>query len=189
MGYLELSKLSLRFCMFKLENMTRSEYFEMSPYRSMPLKHSEASMIHFSTIQLPIPRIWYRSSCLTPETPLPCKILYSSSAGISSSMYRIRDILISVESFPFKMSLMKCASTCICTISRAPLKIPQNIFEYQSSSWALPSSGNSTKSASGFSSNIKENCLLSVVQLAIVGVMLRNILNPTSNSQTLNLPN
>lgn len=53
------------------------------------------------------------------------------------------------------------------------------MLEYQSSSCARPSSGNSTKSASGFSSNIRENCLLSLVQFVIVGVMLRKILNPT----------
>jgi hypothetical protein len=104
---------------------------------------------------------------------------YSSSTGISSSIYRIRDILISVESFPLRISLMKCASTCICTISRAPLNTPQKMLEYHNSSCALPSSGNSTKSARGFSSKINENCLLSLVQLVIVGVMLRKILNPT----------
>lgn len=104
---------------------------------------------------------------------------YSSSTGISSSMYRIRDILISVVSFPRRTSLMKCASTCICTISRAPLSIPQKIFENHNSSCARPSSGNSTKSARGFSSKTKENCLASLVQFVTVGVILRKILNPT----------
>ncbi len=107
---------------------------------------------------------------------------YSSSTGISSSIYLIKDILISVVSFPRRMSLIKCASTCICTISRAPLSIPQNIFENHNSSCALPSSGNSTKSARGFSSNIKENCFPSLVQFVTVGVILRKILNPTSNT-------
>lgn len=111
-------------------------------------------------------------SCLCPQT-------HSSSAGISSSIYLINDTLISVVSFPLKTSLMKCASVCIWTISNAPLSTPQKIFEYQSSSWALPSSGNSTKSARGFSSKINENCLLSLVQLVTTGVMLRNILKPT----------
>ena len=65
------------------------------------------------------------------------------------------------------------------TISREPLRMPHNMFEYQSSSCARPSSGNSTKSARGFSSKINENCLLSLVQLVIVGVTLRKILKPT----------
>lgn len=74
----------------------------------------------------------------------------------------------------------------INTISKAPLKMPQRMFEYHNSSCARPSSGNSTKSAKGFSSKIKENCLLSADQLAIVGVMFKNILNPTfTNSATL----
>lgn len=104
---------------------------------------------------------------------------HSSSKGISSSIYRIKDILISVESLPLKMSLIKCASTCIWTISKAPLSTPQKIFEYHNSSCARPSSGSSTKSARGFSSNINENCLLSLVQFVMVGVTLRKILNPT----------
>lgn len=103
----------------------------------------------------------------------------SSSGGNSSSMYRINDIRISVVSLPRSTSLIKCASTCICTISSAPRSTPQKILEYHSSSCARPSSGNSTKSASGFSSNTRENCLLSLVQFATVGVMLRNILKPT----------
>lgn len=65
------------------------------------------------------------------------------------------------------------------TISSAPLRTPQSMFEYQSSFCALPSSGNSTKSANGFSSKINENCLLSVVQFVTVGVMFRKTLNPT----------
>jgi hypothetical protein len=113
------------------------------------------------------------------QTPNLCTSSHSSSAGISSSIYRIRDILISVESLPRNTSLMKWASTCICTISKAPLNTPQKIFEYHSSSCARPSSGSSTKSARGFSSKIRENCLLSLVQFVMVGVMLRKILNPT----------
>jgi hypothetical protein len=123
----------------------------------------------------------------TPKTPDICISHHSSSAGISSSMYRISDILISVESLPLNTSLMKCASTCICTISSAPLNTPQKIFEYHNSSCARPSSGSSTKSAKGFSSKIRENCLLSLVQFVIVGVMLRNILNPTWNRELLAL--
>ena len=64
------------------------------------------------------------------------------------------------------------------TISSAPLRTPQKIFENQSSSCALPSSGSSTKSANGFSSNIKENCLLSADQFVTAGVMFKKILNP-----------
>jgi len=64
------------------------------------------------------------------------------------------------------------------TISNAPLRMPHSMFEYQSSSCARPSSGSSTKSANGFSSKIKENCLLSAVQFMTVGVMFRKILNP-----------
>lgn len=82
-------------------------------------------------------------------------------------------------SFPLKTSLMKWASTCICTISSAPLNTPQKMFEYHNSSCARPSSGSSTKSARGFSSNTSENCLLSLVQFVMVGVMLRKILKPT----------
>ena len=41
------------------------------------------------------------------------------------------------------------------TISKAPFKIPQRMLENQSSSCERPSSGSSTKSASGFSSNCK----------------------------------
>jgi len=48
-----------------------------------------------------------------PRLPAYAKGAYSSSTGISSSIYRINDILISVESFPLSMSLIKCASTCI----------------------------------------------------------------------------
>lgn len=80
---------------------------------------------------------------------------------------------------PLNTSLIKCASTCICTISSAPLSTPQKMFEYQSSSCARPSSGSSTKSARGFSSKTSENCLLSLVQFVMVGVMLRKILKPT----------
>ena len=64
------------------------------------------------------------------------------------------------------------------TISRDPLRMPHKIFEYHNSSWALPSSGNSTKSASGFSSKTRENCLLSGDQFVTIGVILRKILNP-----------
>lgn len=103
----------------------------------------------------------------------------SSSGGSSSSIYRIRLIRISVVSLPLNTSLMKCASTCICTISRAPLSTPQKMLEYQSSSCERPSSGSSTKSARGFSSKTSENCLLSLVQFVMVGVMLRKILKPT----------
>lgn len=127
---------------------------------------------------------------------------YSSSGGISSSMYRTSDIRISVVSLPRRTSLMKCTSTCICTcsgisnaapinlslayrprcyptISNAPRSTPTSMFENHSSSCARPSSGSSTKSARGFSSKIRENCLLSLVQFVMVGVMLRNILKPT----------
>lgn len=108
-----------------------------------------------------------------------CPSYQSSSGGNSSSMYRISETLISVVSFPRSTSLMKCASTCICTISRAPRRTPHRILEYHSSSCARPSSGSSTKSANGFSSKTRENWLLSLVQLVTWGVMLRNILNPT----------
>lgn len=94
-------------------------------------------------------------------------------------MYRIRLMRISVVSFPRSTSLMKWASTCICTISSAPRSTPHKMLEYHSSSWARPSSGSSTKSANGFSSKTSENCLPSLVQFVIVGVMLRNILKPT----------
>ena len=117
-----------------------------------------------------LPRLW--------DIHQPLVVHQSSSGGSSSSIYRISDIRISVVSFPRRTSLIKCASTCICTISSAPRRTPQKILEYQSSSWARPSSGSSTKSASGFSSNTNENCLLSLVQFVIVGVMLRNILKP-----------
>lgn len=86
---------------------------------------------------------------------------------------------ISVVSLPLSASLIKCASTCICTISRAPRSTPQKIFEYHNSSCARPSSGSSTKSARGLSSKTSENCLLSLVQFVTVGVMLRKILKPT----------
>lgn len=69
-------------------------------------------------------------------------------------------------------------STSRLTISSAPLSTPQSMLEYQSSSCAFPSSGSSTKSASGFSSRMSENCLLSVVQFVIVGVMFKKTLNP-----------
>lgn len=94
-------------------------------------------------------------------------------------MYRIRLMRISVVSFPRSTSLIKCASTCICTISSAPRSTPHSMLEYHSSSCARPSSGSSTKSAKGFSSKTSENCLPSLVQFVIVGVMLRKILNPT----------
>ena len=65
------------------------------------------------------------------------------------------------------------------TISSAPRSTPTRMLENHSSSCARPSSGSSTKSASGFSSKMRENCLLSLDQLVIVGVMLRKILKPT----------
>ena len=106
------------------------------------------------------------------------------------------DIRISVVSLPRSTSLVKCASTCMCTcarvslpssvhvyprrtISSAPLSTPTSMLENHSSSCARPSSGSSTKSASGFSSKMSENCLLSLDQLAMVGVMFRKILKPT----------
>jgi hypothetical protein len=73
--------------------------------------------------------------------------------------------------------VVTCGS--VFTISKAPLRTPHRMFEYQSSSCARPSSGSSTKSARGLSSKMRENCLLSLVQLVTVGVMLRKILNPT----------
>lgn len=65
------------------------------------------------------------------------------------------------------------------TISSAPRRTPTSILENHSSSCARPSSGSSTKSARGFSSKMSENCLLSLVQLVMVGVTLRKILKPT----------
>lgn len=65
------------------------------------------------------------------------------------------------------------------TISRAPRSTPHSMFENHSSSCARPSSGSSTKSANGFSSNSNENDLLSAVQFVMVGVMLRKILKPS----------
>lgn len=67
----------------------------------------------------------------------------------------------------------------VLTISNAPLRTPHSMLEYHNSFWARPSSGSSTKSPNGFSSNTRENCLLSLVQLVTVGVILRNILKPT----------
>lgn len=67
----------------------------------------------------------------------------------------------------------------LLTISKAPLKTPQKMLEYHSSSWAFPSSGSSTKSARGFSSKSSVNDLLSDDQFVTTGVMLRNILKPT----------
>lgn len=108
----------------------------------------------------------------------------SSSGGSSSSRYRTKLTLISVLSCPRSTSLTKCASTCICTISSAPLRTPHSMLEYHSSSCALPSSGSSTKSANGFSSKTKENWLLSLVQLVTCGEMLRNILKPIYSNKS-----
>lgn len=125
------------------------------------------------------PSTFVNSACIICPLP-PAQVPdQSSSGGSSSSIYRIKLIRISVVSFPLNTSLMKCASTCICTISSAPLSTPQKMLEYQSSSCARPSSGSSTKSARGFSSKTSENCLLSLVQFVMVGVMLRKILKPT----------
>lgn len=74
--------------------------------------------------------------------------------------------------------VLGCGEQVNLTISNAPLSTPHKILENHSSSWARPSSGNSTKSASGFSSNNNENCLLSLVQLTIAGEIFRKILNP-----------
>jgi hypothetical protein len=57
------------------------------------------------------------------------------------------------------------------------------MLENHSSSCARPSSGSSTKSASGFSSKMSENCLLSLDQFVMVGVMFRNILKPTCTTR------
>ncbi|KAI6804622.1 hypothetical protein KC361_g220 [Hortaea werneckii] len=78
------------------------------------------------------------------------------------------------------------------TISNAPRITPQRILLYHSSSCARPSSGNSTNSASGFSSKTNVNaCGLppwpwafsspagGPCQFLISGVTFRNILNPT----------
>lgn len=65
------------------------------------------------------------------------------------------------------------------TISSDPRSTPHRMLENQSSSWARPSSGNSTKSARGFSSKINENWLLSLDQLVTVGATFRKILKPT----------
>jgi hypothetical protein len=62
------------------------------------------------------------------------------------------------------------------TISNAPRMTPQRTFEYHKLSYG-PSSGNSTKSAKGFSSNIKEKDFSSAAHKVTVGVMLRYILN------------
>lgn len=64
-------------------------------------------------------------------------------------------------------------------ISSEPLSTPTSMFENHNSSCARPSSGSSTKSASGFSSKISENCLLSLDQFVIVGVIFKKILKPT----------
>ena len=111
-------------------------------------------------------------------------------------MYLSKVTRISVVSLPRNVSLTKCASIDICTltsqswcegvrrdfmltISRAPLSTPHRMLENHSSSWARPSSGNSTKSAKGFSSKRSEKDLLSAVQFVTVGVTLRKILKPT----------
>ena len=65
------------------------------------------------------------------------------------------------------------------TISSAPRSTPTSMLENHSSSCARPSSGSSTKSARGFSSKTRENCLLSLDQFVMVGVMFRKILKPT----------
>lgn len=65
------------------------------------------------------------------------------------------------------------------TISKAPLKTPQRIFEYHNSSCALPSSGNSTKSANGFSSNTSPKLFPSWLHPVTVGVTFMKTLNPT----------
>jgi hypothetical protein len=97
-------------------------------------------------------------------------------------------IRISVRSWPFNTSLTNSACTSNCTykstpsfsnrntISNAPRMTPQRTFEYHKSSYG-PSSGNSTKSATGFSSNIKEKDFSSAAHEVTVGVMLRYILN------------
>lgn len=79
---------------------------------------------------------------------------------------------------PISCQIDRISSSICHTISSEPLKTPHSMFENQSSSCARPSSGNSTKSARGFSSNNNENDLLSAVQFVTVGVMLRKILNP-----------
>jgi hypothetical protein len=65
------------------------------------------------------------------------------------------------------------------TISNAPLTTPLKIFEYHNSSCALPSSGNSTKSANGFSSNTSPKLFPSWLQPVTVGVTFMKTLNPT----------
>jgi len=62
------------------------------------------------------------------------------------------------------------------TISKAPRITPQRTLEYHSFSYG-PSSGNSAKSASGFSSNIRENDFSSAAHEVTVGVIFRYILN------------
>jgi hypothetical protein len=146
-------------------------------------EHCKPRYMYGANLSRWVPDICFPTVPQRQKTPPTLPLPYSSSTGISSSIYRIKDILISVESLPRNTSLIKWASTCICTISSAPRKTPQNILEYHSSSCARPSSGNSTKSARGFSSKIKENCLLSLVQFVTAGVMLRKILNPTWRSQ------
>lgn len=56
-------------------------------------------------------------SIVTIPGPCACSTvgcLYSSSGGISSSIYLIKDTLNSVVSLPRSTSLMKCTSTCTC---------------------------------------------------------------------------
>ena len=82
----------------------------------------------------------------------------------------------------YRTTMRNNSRPSLLTISKAPRRTPHKILENHNSSCALPSSGNSTKSASGFSSKTRENWLLSLVQLVTVGEMLRKILNPTYSS-------
>lgn len=62
------------------------------------------------------------------------------------------------------------------TISRAPRKTPQRMFENRSPSWP---SGNSANSAIGLLSKIKENSSDAALQFVITGEIPRNILKPS----------
>ncbi|KAH3686634.1 hypothetical protein WICPIJ_002384 [Wickerhamomyces pijperi] len=86
-------------------------------------------------------------------------------------------MFLTMASSPLRTSPTNATSTSNWTISKAPLSTPTRTLEYHNCLLAFSSSGNSTNSARGFSSKIKENCFPSVEKFSTLGVILRKYLN------------
>ena len=120
-----------------------------------------------------------------------CNLMLKSQCRMGNHSADLNHILVIFLSLCNK-SWLFWASNLIpannLTISRAPLRTPQSMFENRSPSCP---SGNSANSAMGLLSNIKENSSDAALQFVTTGEKPRNILKPSCKrtSNTKNMSN